>query len=343
MARPRVSKGILIFVAVSALFLLAARLAAPGIARHELLSQLEEACPACHFSLDDLDLGLLAGQVIGRGIEVTSPATDGTRILATASVLQINVSLSSLLEGKLWVRKIRVEGLDLTVAEKGGGPPNTHAPTYPWMSQLPAVYVEAIEVRQAKFTYALTEDGHRAWMTFHAIDADCGAFGTKADLSPEFVEMFANASQGDTGKVKIKVRVGLFDQEKIDDIEIAAQDEQLPNLDTFFTPDSGLRLNGVLRFGNAVIHVRKQRLTEQMMLDYKDLHVDFLPGRDRSKLSAFVDDKFASTILHGHRSYDGSNGSPAAEISIAQEPTAGVFKFLLEGLKQGAMRIVKAV
>jgi hypothetical protein len=333
----------LILAGILGILLVALRLAAPSLARRELLSRLREACPACHFKLDDLELSLLRGQIVGHGIEVLTSPEDDTRIEAKAETLRIDMSVLNLIEGKLWVPKIRIEGLDFTVAEKGGGPPNRHAPTYPWMKELPAVHVEAIEVRNAKFTYAVTEDGHRAYLSFHSIDADCGTFGTKADISPEFVEMFANATQGESGKIRLKVRVGLFDQEKIDDIEIAAHDEKLADLDTFFTPDSGLKLGGFLRSGNAKIRVRKQRLTEQMMLDYQDLHVDFLAGKDRSKFKAFVDKEFAKAILHGRRSFDGSAGNPACEVSVTQGPVDGVFKFLIQGLKEGALQIVKAV
>jgi hypothetical protein len=173
------------------------------------------------------------------------------------------------------------------------------------------------------------------------VDADVGPFGTRQDLSPDRVRLAATAGQGGDAKIRIQASIGLFNQKKIDDIDIVIRNQALANLNTFLVPDDGIELSGFLRSANISIRVRKEQLSEQMVLDYDGLKVKYLADHERNGVVALFKSALSSALLHKEKSADGSQGAPAVEFKLAQEPTYGIFKFLLQGLTEGAQMVAK--
>jgi hypothetical protein len=358
---------LLIFLLALALLLLGLRAAAPEWARHELLKRLNEKCPACRFEVRGLELGVLSGLVVARGVGFLSDPKDGTHFGATAEALTVKVRLSSLLGHAPWVELVRIEGMDLIVADYAHSKPNTEPPSYPFIGRLPTVRVEKLEVRGSKFTYALDPPGqqrvpnpanipgtvsvaealarkkHFAYLKFHAIDADFGPIGTKRGISPQFVNAAATASQGGKAKVRVEVRLGLFENEKIDDIDILVRNADLSEINTMFGPTEGVRIQGLLHQGKARIEVRKRKLTSTVQLEYGGLKVKYLKGHEgRSRFKTFLSNVVSGVMVDEQKLANNSKGKSKGTATLVQKPFDNVFSFLRDGLRDSVKKVASS-
>jgi hypothetical protein len=356
-----------VFLMIVAL-LLGLRVAAPALIKRELLSRMREGCPACRFEVRDIELAALKGEIIARGVGVLGDPAEGTHFGATAEAVTVDTRVRSLLGGKApWIQAVRVEGLDLTVADYADSPPNKEPPSYPWLSKLPAAHVESIEVKDARFTYALDPreqmkvpnspeipdklsisdalkgKKHRSYLTFHSIDASCGPFGTRRELSGDSVTASAEARQGESARVKVVARLGLYEREKDDEIEIWGTDARLADINTMFVPEQGIRLSGRLKQGYAKLEVRDRKLDARMTLDYGGLEVSYLTGhKGRSGVGAFFKQLLAKVVVDKNKPRDGKYGKTSSQVKLTQKRFDNVFTFLLGGLRESAFEIIQS-
>jgi hypothetical protein len=347
--------------------LLGLRMAAPEWGRNKLLLKLREACPECRFDVRELDLSFLAGKVVARDPGFLGDPADGTHFGAVARALSVDFEVWALLQGKIRIEEIVIEGMDLTVADYADSPPNTKPPSYPWLATLPEVRVEKVVAKDAKFTYALDPPAdqkvphspdipgkisirdalkirkHRSYLPFHSIDAEGGAFGTQRGISPDFVLAKAEGHAGEDGRVKVEVKIGLFENEKIDDIEIEAKNVNASLFNSMLVPEEGMRIQGKLNAGTAKLEVRKRKLTTRMSVDYDGLEIKHLKGHEgRSGFKTFLAQVASLALVHRSKRADGSVGEHSTQIVSEQKPFDNVFTFLVDGLTQAALKIIRS-
>lgn len=352
-----------------ALALTAVRLhsAEPEWARKELLTRLRKECPACRFEVRELDLDLISGKVVARGVGFLGNPEDGTHFGATAEALTVEVKLPSLWKKTPWIKRLRVDGLDLVVADYARTKPNTEPPSYPFLATLPPVHVEKLEVRNSKFRYALDPPAqqkipnpanvpeevsvadvlkhkdHFGFLQFHSIDADFGPFGTKREFSPDFVEAMATAEQGKKARIQVAVKLGLFENEKVDDIDIKVKTAELSEINSMFIPAEGLKIGGFLHQGLAKIEVRKRKLTSTVRLEYDALDVEYVKGYEgRSNFKTTVSNMVSSAMVDKEKKANNTEGQSTGTVTIEQKPFDNVFTFIVEGLRGSIKQIVSS-
>jgi hypothetical protein len=327
-----------------ALFLalaLIARIAAPSIVKTQLIARLEKACPRCSFEIGSIQLDVLHTRATALKLKVKGDPHDSSQYWFDAEGVRVDFKLDSLWTWALDAGSMQVDGFHLTLSENGDTPPKPPS-RFEWVRNLPKGRVEDLHVRDSSFTYIRTHLGKPARVVATHVSFDSGPVGTRRELSPLFVEAHAQASTPSGGSVWISGKFGLYEEEKIDNLQLTARDVDLSDLNSYFVPAEGVRVEGRLLEGNVDLRVRKKKLAGQIALKYAGLKLHFISGENRqSPVAAFFKTLIAPKLVAKNK-MGNSQVLPHVEVATVQKPEQNVFSFILTGLQKAVEAIARS-
>jgi len=308
---------------------------APGLVRRRLIAEVRGNCATCELSLGRVRLSLLPPALSGRNVSFTGGTPNATIVRAEAKRVYVPFSLFPLFRSRFRVGRVELEQLSVDVTEGDlYGPASAKDSSARPLD----LEIEGLDVKKGSFTYVREHPGGKASLEVSGINAAAGPVGTSERLRDKDVAASADGLLAHSGQFELQVRARLFAKAPDVDVKLRIERQDLAALNTFFTPNDGVRLKGMLLEGRGAAAIRGASLKASSYLRYRGLEVKIKKNEERGALSAFFQTFLASVTLLKQNA-DGGNYDRTGDIELERKPKETLISFALRGMKEAAMKV----
>jgi len=309
--------------------------------RQRIVSVVTSRCHGCTLSYGRATFGVFPFTVTLHDPHFTGGDPAATGVEARARRLLGVASLLDLASQRLTLRQIRLEELEVMVTEGDLRSPDSAADP----NAVPSLWTVAIQktmIVDAKFTYVRNsgtgKNSRHAVLHVNQIQAEVDELGTTPELKADIARARAQGQLENSGKFKLAIATPLFVPKLSVDIDLRISDQNLGDLNAFFTEDDGITFSGSLYQGHASVVVRERKLRASVEAKYLGLNIEFARTRDRSELEAWFSNVAKSLKLDAS-----SIGEKAVDqkqaVEIQRLNRESLLKFIFRGLKDAALKV----
>ena len=320
---------------------LVAREAAEHELRKTLVAAVREHCESCTFSIAEVRAFRAPGETLElRGVRYDSRGTTGDWIQAYIPRLRIELALGESLRRRvLSIERLVLESPRVRLVERAG--PTRLARERSEEGRKggpPLMRVGAIEIAEGSFTYQDSDvtsgpPGIFATIRVLKIAAHISELGYMPELVGGAVTADARATLEHSGQVTLRLRAPLAAPVNVA-LKLSVEGQNLEELDRYFLPKLGIRVQGNVTRVAADIQLKRTTLTGQVVASYDGLNVDFYRSTDRSDFKKIIEQAMSNLELHEQVEH------PEQKVVAAnQRPTEPVVGFVFRGMEDAVLKI----
>lgn len=335
MIRLNIARIIFLVLAALAAVLVLKEAVLPGMVRRKLVSAVRENCKTCEVSVGRVGVSLLPFGVSGSLVHFTGGEANATVVDVEAGRVYIPLSLFPLLKGRLRAGRIEIEGSTFTVTEGDlyASPSAEAGKARPF-----DVEIKGVRVKEAAFVYIREYPGRKGRIGVSRINAEIGLVGNSARLLDADVEGSASGVLEESGKFRLQVRAKLFSKAQDVDVNLRLDGQDLSKLNSFFQPNDGVQLKGLLMEGRASSEIRGARIKSAAYARYSGLSVKIKKTEERGAFSAFFQNLLASVTI-GKQNVEGGDYDRSGAAALERKPKETIISFALRGMKEAGMQV----
>lgn len=205
---------------------------------------------------------------------------------------------------------------------------------------LPIFKINNTEIIDGKFRYNRHTAGTKASFNIQGIKGELSIVGNTPELKKQATQLRASGQVENSGESHLAITTFLWEDNVYIDTELKVKEQNLDDLSIFLKDNAGVSLSGTLLRGETLLQVRDKNLRTFLLATYNHFDIQFDPMYDRNEITAFFMN-FYSTILV-NRKNTAKNDPKREFVDITREPKESLVSFMLRGLKEAAILLVKA-
>lgn len=293
---------------------------------------VQKNCPSCKLEIGELHLGFLNATVNLTDVRFSAGDPEATAVRSKAQRVTAHIAIRPLFKKIFWLSSVVVEEPNVLVIEGD----EKLGPSAPSQSHL-KFGIQNLSIQGGEFAYSRVHGGKEAVIKVHEIEGQIRDFGNAPDFERTTAQGAVSAVLEKSGRVRLLVNSEVFSTPTRVAIDMELHGQNLADINRFFMPAEGLRVQGRLIHGVAHVDLRGARLWSWVKATYQDLQLKVFPTDERSHITAFFQNLLQSTQLIS--SHDVRKVSRPEQVEITREEET-FLQFILRGLRDAALQVV---
>jgi len=333
----------LVILAIAVLIAIVVKFVLPGVLKHKILEGVRESCPDCVAYFQKVDISLAhPGLLVFHDVRFTAGQGGRSLVEARAKELSVDISFSksSLLgssQHRLEIQNVSGEGVEVIYAD-GDAPEEKKLS--PESSDKMLFAIHETKMNDALFRYVHTKKKVTSILHIHDIDGTLGLVGN----TPEALDTVSTARL--TGQIEKSGRGELHVAALLRpgpwhvDVALDIADQNLSDLNGFFSKSDGVELQGHMLKASAQIVVRDEVSKAHVSAVYKDADYKENVTKDRSAIEATFSNLGAQLIMT-KSNVDFPPEKQAADVEVKRDAGEPLVHYLLRSAKLGLLEVTK--
>ncbi len=334
---PWLAAGLVLLVLI-VVIAVSVKLLLPGLLKKKILDEVKEDCADCVLYLKSVDISLSRPGLLTFH-DVKFAAGQGGRSLVEARFTALAVDLSLLQSSRESLVINSVEGIGTEVIYSDGDAKETEEPERVSGRSM-TFTVLSTKITGALVRYAHTENKRTSILHIRNIDASLSAFGTTPEIKDKMATARLTGQIEKSGRGELVLAALLRPGPSYVDVLLKVENQNMGDLNSFFTPDDGLKLGGQMIKAVASVNVRGYKSKSHVEAEYKDAEFHEGPTKNRSSFDAFLSNLGASLIMT-RTNIDQMASDRVAEIDVERGADEALVHFILRSMKLGLLDVVK--
>lgn len=206
--------------------------------------------------------------------------------------------------------------------------------------KLPIFVIENTQIINGKFRYNRHTQGTKSSFHIQNINGEISTIGNTELLKEKATQLKATGQVENSGESNLTLTTFLWANNTYIDTEFKVKDQNLHDLSIFLKDNAGVTLSGTLLKGETLMQIRDKNLRTFLLATYDHFDIQFDPTYDRNEITTFFMNFSASILVNKKNT---SAGDPTREfVDITREPKEPIVGFMLRGLKEAAIQLVRA-
>ncbi len=311
---------------------------APQLVRFALNRLVTKPCGHCSLLVDSVVVQIFRPGFSLKGVRFSANVGGNTTLSANISELTMQMYFLGLFEKKLHLGPIVVRDPVVNVVERDLA---NHRETQGGKADSALVVsleVDGILMHGGDFTYVHEVGSKQGAVRVHEIELQIQRFGTIAELRKKKFYGHALGRLEKSGRFELNASADFFSAEPDVDVELFLKGQNLSDLNHYFDPADGVKLEGKLLEGHALVSIDGTVANSKAVATYENLAFTAQQEGDRSALGAFLINFFGGLAMGSHNLYD-TAAEKMQTATLQREPGQTVLAFILQSMKAAALKI----
>lgn len=309
----------------------------PDYLKNKIETEVQAECEKCRLKIGDLDVPLFQpGDLTFHNLDFSFGDEGATQVFAKAALLDVHISLRSLLKHHIYLRNLMITHFDVTVidGDKHSPPPEggKEKPSEPsdfTFSIAPLRYLNG------SFQYVRNHEGTTATLHVQDINGTLTAVDPKSD---HIIKAHLTARYERSGHAELEILTNPFIKPLQVDVKLAVNDQDLNDLTLFFEPNAGVQIHGKINEGLGLVSVIGDELKATDWIVYQDLDAKVLKGKEYSGFVAFFENLGLGLAMQSSN-VELEKDQQTKSVELKKEGGESLISFILRGLKEAAMKV----
>ena len=329
--------GLTVLAVVLALAL-AIKFIAPSILKKKILDGVKDSCPDCVLYIKNIDISLLSpGNLTFNDVRFAQGQGGHALVEVRLAELKVDIALTKSSKEKVIIN--RVDGDRAEVIYADGDAPEKKEPPAPESEPLHFEIRES-HLRGALFRYVHTKDKRSSILHFHDIDADLSSVGNTPEVLKQMATAKLSGQIEKSGKGVLTLAALIKPFPWYVDATLELENQNLTDLNTFFTPNDGVELKGLMIHVLAKLKTRGDTTKSHVEATYRDAEYKERPTKERPGIKAAIA-TVAADIFMTKTNVDFPPELQKADIDVKREAGEPLVHHLLNSAKLGMLEVAK--
>jgi hypothetical protein len=310
----------------------------PPYLQKRIVEGATEDCDTCSLEIEDITISpfsperLVLNNVRFRGGNPQASSYD-----VHIDTVDLEVKLRP-----LWERRLHVTSLSLTRPKVTLIEGEKRSKKREEDETAPKYRLENVRLTNGLFTYVRNYKGTHAVLNMTNVELETGVFGTEDELIGKPLVVNASLVLEQAGKIELDIYTYMFAEGPLTlDTNIRIKNQDLGRLTSFFRPNAGVILEGRMLEGVGSAKMRGETLEASVTSTFKDLKIKLEKEAERSSFEALLGN-IGLAIDANKENVSKPAEDRTRKVTITREPEERVVGFVLRGLKEAAIRVVRA-
>lgn len=332
--------GGVILLTLVAVFAASLKFIAPAFLKKKILEGVKDSCSDCVLSFRSVDISLAHPGLLTLD-DLRFAAGEGGRSLVEVrmSSLAVDVSLSQTLREKLVLRSVEGFGVEVIYAD-GDAPKIKESEKKPETEHATKVAILSAKMEGALFRYVHSKNKHTSILHIHDIEGELNAVGTTPELRDVMATARLTGQIEKSGHGELVLAALLRPGPAYVDALLSIKNQNLGDLNTFFTPNDGIFLGGNMVKMVANVNVRNDNAKSHVEATYKDAEFKERATQDASALEAWLSN-IGSSLVMTKTNVDRRPIDRMAEIEVKRDVDEPLVHYILRSMKLCLLDVVK--
>ena len=309
----------------------------PSYIQKKIEASIPENCASCSIDVGSTSISLFSPRLwVLRDIRFKggTPETCSYDLHIDEVALEVNLR-------PLWDRHLQIGRLDITNPNLTLVDGEKRSKKSEQESTL-KYKVENIKLTNGTFTYVRNYKGTHAILHMTKVEAQSEIFGTEDELVGRPLVVNSSLVMEQSGNIDLDIYTYMFAEGPLTvDTSIKIKDQDLGKLTPFFRPNAGVILKGKMLSGIGTAKLRGSKLEASVTSTFKDLKIVLEKEVERSSIEAFFQN-IGLAIDANKENSSKPIEDRTRKVRITRKPEERVVGFVLRGLKEAAIRVVRA-
>jgi hypothetical protein len=347
--------GLILLVLILA-FVGSVKLVLPGLLKKTILREMHDKCADCVLYMKSVDISLSNPGLLTIN-DIRFVAGEGGRSLVEArlTALSVKVALLKSSRERLVIQSVEGIGTEVIYADSADradkdrqeGKKLKVEPKFEPNDKSEkksdgSMQFEILSTKTvgALFRYAHTENKRTSILHIHEINASLGPVGSTPELKEQMATARLTGQIEKSGRGELVLAALLKPEPFYVDVLLSIENQNLGDLNTFFTPNDGLKLGGQMINAVAKVIVRGDDLKSHVEATYKDAEFKEKLTKDRSAFEAFLAN-LGSSLMMTKTNADYLPRDRMADLEIKRDLDEPLVHSILRSMKLCLLNVVK--
>jgi hypothetical protein len=338
MVRRRLFWVAAVFFGVIVLLILLAKLVLPGVIKSRLVDEVNDSCADCRLAIKSVDVSILnPGELAFHDIRFIQGQAERALVEARIEKLVVDVAISK--SSKENVIIDRVEGFKPDIVYADGDAPEKKVLEKSSGKKL-LFEIRNTRLSDGEFKYAHTKRKKTSFLHVHKIDASMSAVGNTPEVRERMTTAKLTGQIEKSGHAQLDLAALVRRGPWYVDGVLEVSEQNIADLNTFFTPNDRIELKGTMKHAVAKLNVRDEKTKSNVLAIYHDADYKEHPSEDRSPIEAGLAN-IGSSIMMTKTNVDFPPEQQQAEIEVKQDPDEPLVHYMLRSAKLGMLEVAK--
>lgn len=312
-----------------------------------LLKLVTLNCAQCLIDIKSSQFSFINRTIKISGVHFATHPDRGTHIELYLKELYLDFLISAFFQpGKVpIIPHLKLNGIQITAMDDDKTPGlKTDFSKREALSQIfkkfPPLQIKEIQIENSHFVYQQKGvDGRTGELSFTQVQGAVSNFATRANNSPERVQVKLVALLEGSGQVRVSADWGLYGHEGVGQLVLEVDQLKIGELNRYFVPQYKARLSGHLNYFKTTLNVTEDLVKGELYTDYKDFKVHFLKTRTQGSTKTWIRNAINSISMSSIRNRSVGSQYKSA-IYYKRERLDAFVHFLIRGVAPAIKKVV---